>query len=98
MFITIVNHKTEFHHWIACVAYKQPEDCSAMAEDRPLTPEEEPAQEEPPKPEDMQVVKMEDVITIDPDATDVDLNHGRIGKIERLEPLVNLERYVNLIK
>lgn len=38
------------------------------------------------------IVKMEDVITIDPEATDVDLNHGRIGKIENLEPLVNLER------
>lgn len=38
------------------------------------------------------IVKMEDVLTIDPDATDVDLNHGRIGKIENLEPLVNLER------
>lgn len=38
------------------------------------------------------IVKMEDVITIDPEATEVDLNHGRIGKIENLEPLVNLER------
>uniref|UniRef100_A0A182SQH0 Dynein axonemal assembly factor 1 homolog n=1 Tax=Anopheles maculatus TaxID=74869 RepID=A0A182SQH0_9DIPT len=48
-----------------------------------------------------EIVKMEDVITIDPDTTEVDLNHGRIGKIENLEPLTKLERLYlrwNLIK
>lgn len=38
------------------------------------------------------VVKIEDVITIDPETEEVELNHGRIGKIENLEPLVNLKR------
>lgn len=72
----------------------KPETSSAMVEDRPNTPEEDGQdEEEPTRPEDLQLVKMEDVITIDPEATDVDLNHGRIGKIERLEPLVKLERY-----
>lgn len=28
----------------------------------------------------------------------VDLNHGKVGKIENLEPLTKLERYVNIIK
>lgn len=48
-----------------------------------------------------EIVKMEDVITIDPETTEVDLNHGRIGKIENLEPLTKLERLYlrwNLIK
>lgn len=39
------------------------------------------------------VAKVIDLITLDPEQTDVDLNHGRIGKIENFEPLVNLERY-----
>jgi hypothetical protein len=38
------------------------------------------------------VCKVEDVITLDPEQTEVDLNHGRIGKIENFEPLVKLER------
>lgn len=58
-------------------------------EERPETPEE--AQPEP-KPDEEPPAKMEDVITIDPEATELDLNHGRVGKIEQLEPLVNLER------
>jgi len=44
---------------------------------------------------------VEDVITLDPEQTDVDLNHGRIAKIENFEPLVKLERLClrwNLIK
>lgn len=41
-------------------------------------------------------VKMEDVIVIDPEAEDLELNHGRIGIIERLEPLVNLKRLVGV--
>jgi hypothetical protein len=28
----------------------------------------------------------------------VDLNHGKVGKIENLEPLTKLERYVYIIK
>lgn len=40
------------------------------------------------------IVKIEDVLTIDPEALEVDLNHGRIGKIENLEPLTKLERCV----
>lgn len=47
------------------------------------------------------IVKMEDVITIDPEAEWLDLNHARIGKIENLEPMVKLERLFlrwNLLK
>lgn len=47
------------------------------------------------------IVKMEDVITIDPDCDVLDLNHARIGKIEHLERMVKLERLYlrwNLLK
>lgn len=47
------------------------------------------------------MAKIEDIITIDPDCDVLDLNHARIGKIEHLEPLVNLERLFlrwNLLK
>lgn len=41
---------------------------------------------------EVKIAKVEDLITLDPEQTEVDLNHGRIGKIENFEPLVNLER------
>lgn len=47
------------------------------------------------------IAKMEDVITIDPECEELDLNHGRIGKIEHLEQMVKLERLFlrwNLLK
>lgn len=47
------------------------------------------------------IVKMEDVITIDPECELLDLNHARIGKIEHLEQMVKLERLFlrwNLLK
>lgn len=47
------------------------------------------------------IVKMEDVITIDPECDVLDLNHARIGKIEHLESMVKLERLFlrwNLLK
>lgn len=47
------------------------------------------------------IQKMEDVITIDPEATVLDLNHARIGKIENLDRMVNLEQLFlrwNLLK
>lgn len=47
------------------------------------------------------IVKMEDVITIDPECEVLDLNHARIGKIEHLERMVKLERLYlrwNLLK
>lgn len=47
------------------------------------------------------IVKMEDVITIDPECEVLDLNHARIGKIENLEQMVKLERLFlrwNLLK
>lgn len=47
------------------------------------------------------IVKMEDVITIDPNCDVLDLNHARIGKIEHLETMVKLERLFlrwNLLK
>lgn len=47
------------------------------------------------------IVKMEDVITIDPECEVLDLNHARIGKIEHLESMVKLERLFlrwNLLK
>lgn len=44
-----------------------------------------PDEEKPP-------AKIEDIITIDPECYELDLNHGRIGKIENLEPLLNIER------
>lgn len=47
------------------------------------------------------IQKMEDVITIDPEATVLDLNHARIGKIENLDRMVNLEQLYlrwNLLK
>lgn len=47
------------------------------------------------------IQKMEDVITIDPEATVLDLNHARIGKIEHLDRMVNLEQLFlrwNLLK
>lgn len=37
---------------------------------------------------------IDDVIKLSPDDIVVDLNHGRIGKIENLEPLFQLERLV----
>lgn len=47
------------------------------------------------------ISKIEDVINIDPECDVLDLNHARIGKIEGLEPMVNLERLFlrwNLLK
>lgn len=41
----------------------------------------------PPTEEDTQ-----ELIVINENTTELDLNHGRIGKIENLEPLRNLER------
>lgn len=43
----------------------------------------------------------EDLRILDPDTIDLDLNHGRIGKIENLEPLTQLQTLSlrwNLIK
>lgn len=45
-----------------------------------------------PANEDDAPRKIEDMLTIDPECYELDLNHGRIGKIEDLEPLVNIER------
>lgn len=33
-----------------------------------------------------------DIVAIDPECYELDLNHHRVGKIENLEPLVNVER------
>lgn len=33
-----------------------------------------------------------DIIIIDPDTLELDLNHGRIGKLQNLEPLTQIER------
>lgn len=33
-----------------------------------------------------------DIIIVDPETTELDLNHGRIGKLQNLEPLVCIER------
>lgn len=33
-----------------------------------------------------------DIIIIDPETTELDLNHGRIGKLDNLEPLTCIER------
>lgn len=47
------------------------------------------------------IAKIEDVITLDPECGELDLNHARIGKIEHLEVMVNLERLFmrwNLLK
>lgn len=35
----------------------------------------------------------QEIIVVNEETTELDLNHGRIGKIENLEPLKNLERY-----
>lgn len=43
----------------------------------------------PPAPED----DTQEIIVVNELTTELDLNHGRIGKIENLEPLQNLERY-----
>lgn len=43
--------------------------------------------------EELKVAKIEDVILIDPECYELDLNHGRIGKIEKLDELVNIERF-----
>lgn len=50
------------------------------------------------KPQDLTV---NDIVIIDPETTVLDLNHGRIGRISNLEPLVNIEQLYlrwNLIK
>lgn len=39
------------------------------------------------------ITKIEDMITIDRECYELNLNHGRIGKIEKLDELVNIERY-----
>lgn len=33
-----------------------------------------------------------EIIIIDPETTELDLNHGRIGKMQNLEPLRNIEK------
>lgn len=38
------------------------------------------------------VAVIDDTMMIDPECYELELNHGRIGKIENLEPLVNIER------
>lgn len=42
------------------------------------------------------IQKIEDIIEIDPDCYELDLNHQRIGKIENLEPLRQIERYTRI--
>lgn len=44
----------------------------------------------PPPPAD---VDTQEIIIVNENTEELDLNHGRIGKIENLEPLKNLERY-----
>lgn len=34
----------------------------------------------------------QEIIVVNEETTELDLNHGRVGKIENLEPLKNLER------
>lgn len=46
-----------------------------------------PAKTPPPAEEDCQ-----EIIIVNEHTRELDLNHGRIGKIENLEPLKNLER------
>lgn len=36
----------------------------------------------------------QDIIVVNENTTELDLNHGRIGKIDNLEPLTKLERYI----
>lgn len=46
-------------------------------------------------------VTINDIIIVDPDTSELDLNHGRIGKLQNLEPLKCIERLYlrwNLIK
>lgn len=39
-----------------------------------------------------EVKQIDDTILIDPECEELDLNHNRIGRIENLEPLVNIQR------
>lgn len=36
---------------------------------------------------------IDETLIIDPECYELELNHGRIGKMENLEPLVNIERF-----
>lgn len=45
--------------------------------------------------EQEKAAKIEEIIMIEPECLELDLNHGRVGKIEGLERLVCIERYIN---
>lgn len=51
--------------------------------------------------EETAAATLNEILEIDPETIELDLNHGRIGKIENLEPLQCIERLYlrwNLIK
>lgn len=43
-----------------------------------------------------EIVDSEEIIIIDPQTEELDLNHGRIGKLENLEPLTRIQRFLNI--
>lgn len=47
----------------------------------------------PPPSDGPTVFQIDETMIIDPECYELELNHGRIGKIENLEPLINIERY-----
>lgn len=51
-----------------------------------------PGAEESEENKDSNDAPVNDIIVIDPKTTELDLNHGRIGKIDNLEPLECIER------
>lgn len=55
----------------------------------------------PERQENQDQPTINDIIIVDPETLELDLNHGRIGKLENLEPLQCIERLYlrwNLIK
>lgn len=46
----------------------------------------------PSAPSSVPEEETQEIIVVDEGTTELDLNHGRIGKIENLDPLKNLER------
>lgn len=66
-----------------------PEVTTAKAQDSSLRITEAT----PPNPAAAPEEDTQEIIVVNENTSELDLNHGRIGKIENLEPLQNLERY-----
>lgn len=92
------DHSTvEFHATICAHLFSDDE----IPKDEETREEQTQSNDDEAKGDGPTIAKIEDVITIDPDCEELDLNHARIGKIEHLEEMKNLQRLFlrwNLLK